>query len=172
MLTDNFACRCHHGSGHQGRRVGGQTALQHREIITGGHETDVHRFFLVGGDEAEFAGDGARLLLGVAADRCEHAPHDRSVDTPEEVALVLVRVPPAEEMSVPRHHVVSGGDVVTLERVGVGQQVAELRERVASHAGNRRSPTRVLGDEILDDVLVEPVLEVEHIVRDAESLCD
>ena len=38
--------------------------------------------------------------------------------------------------------------------------------------GNRRAAPAVLAHEVLDDVQVEPVLEVEHVVRNAERVGD
>src|SRR2546430_12548025 len=49
-----------------------------------------------------------------------------------------------------------------VERVGVRQEIAELGERVAPHAGDRGPPHGVLGDEVGDYVLPEPIRSEEH----------
>jgi len=58
---------------------------------------------------------------------------------------------------------VTRGDRVAVERVGVGDEVAELGEGVASDAGDRRAPAAVLVDEVLDDLSAETVFEVEDV---------
>src|SRR5256886_14771164 len=62
----------------------------------------------------------------------------------------------------------AGGDVSAVEGVGVVQKVAELGERVAAHAGDRRAAAGVLGDEVREHVAAEPVLEIQDVVRDPE----
>jgi len=52
------------------------------------------------------------------------------------------------------------------------EEVAELGERVAAHARDRRTAPGILGDEVLDDVVTEPVCEIEHIVRNPEFVRD
>src|SRR5205085_7310683 len=54
--------------------------------------------------------------------------------------------------------------------VGLVEQIAKLREGVASHAWNRRTTARVLVHEIADDVAPEGALEIEDVVRHAQLL--
>src|SRR5690606_38357544 len=60
----------------------------------------------------------------------------------------------------------------TIKGVGVREQVAELGERVAAHARNWRAAGGVLRHEIVDNLGGEAVLEIEDVVRDAESMRD
>ena len=63
-------------------------------------------------------------------------------------------------------------DPFRIDRVGLAYQVAELRERVAAHARNRRASARILADEIVDHVVTESCLEIDDVVRNAELLAD
>jgi hypothetical protein len=60
-------------------------------------------------------------------------------------------------------------DVAAIERVGVRQQIAELGERVAADARDRRPAAAVLADEVPDDVQVEPVLQIESSEQQGRS---
>ena len=162
----------HQRTRRQGRGVRGQVALQNAGIVVVGNEADLHRFRLVRRGETQPARVAARLRLREHADRREHSRHHLAVDSPQEVALVLVPVPAPVEGAVAGYRVVPGGDVVAVQRVGMGQQVAELGERVAANAGDRGPAAAVLAHEILDDVQVEPVLEIEHVMRDTQRVGD
>ena len=52
----------------------------------------------------------------------------------------------------------------------MGQQVAELGKRVAAHAGDRGAAPGVLVHEVGDDIVAEPVFQIEHVVRDPQSM--
>src|SRR2546425_4382128 len=117
-------------------RVGGKALLEHGDVVLVRDEADLHRLGLFGGAEAEPPGDRAGLGLCELAHRREHTRDDRAVDPPEEVRLVLARVAPAVQRSVPGDHVVPRRHVGAVQRVGVVEQVAKLGERVAAHAGN------------------------------------
>src|SRR5689334_10636601 len=108
-------------------------------MIAVGNEADVLALYLVRDDrEAERPRAFARFGLRHLADRQKHAPNDRAVYPPEEVALVLGRVPTAQQLTRSRARVVTGRDPLGFQRVGLAEQIAELRERVASHARDRR----------------------------------
>jgi hypothetical protein len=62
------------------------------------------------------------------------------------------------------------GDPLARRRVGLAQQVAELGERVAAHARDRRAAARVLVHEVVAPRRARSGLEVEHVVRHAEPL--
>ncbi len=68
--------------------------------------------------------------------------------------------------------VVPGRDPSRVDRVGLHDEVAELRERVAANAGNRRASARILADEIVHHVAAESALEIQHVVRNAERVAD
>ena len=50
----------------------------------------------------------------------------------------------------------------------MSDEVAELGERVASHAGNRCAALRVFVHEIVDYVSAKTILEIENVVGNAE----
>jgi len=52
----------------------------------------------------------------------------------------------------------------------LAQQVSELRESIAPHARNRRPPPRVLIHEIINDIMAERALHVQHVVRNPQLL--
>src|SRR5207237_6304832 len=121
-------------------------------------------FGLLGNDlEAEPVGDGARLGLRPVADGKEHAPNDIPVNAPQEVRLIFPRVETAVQRAVDDPRVVPGGDPSRVDSVGLVEQIAKLREGVASHAWNRRTTARVLVHEIADDVAPEGALEIEDV---------
>ena len=145
-------------------------ALEDADVIAVGHEADLHGLGLVRRGEAEPPGERAGLRLGQRAHGRQHPLHDRAVDAPQEVALVLLRIVTPVESPVARDRVMPGGDVATVERVRVCEQVAELGEGVAPDARNGGTAVTVLAHEVLDDVQVEAILEIEDVVRDAEHV--
>src|SRR5262245_13435501 len=170
VLTDDLAAGRDQGTRRQRRCARRQTPLEHADIVVVRHEADLNRFRLVGRHQPELPCQGPGLGLGDLAYGCQHAGHDAPIHAPEEVALVLGGVEPAVERSTPGDRVVAGGDVVAVERVRVGQQVPELGERVAAHARNRGTAPAVLAHEVVDHVQREAVLEIEHVVRDAQRV--
>ena len=106
------------------------------------------------------------------ADRRQHPRHHGGVDSPEEVALVLGRIRAPVECAVPGDRIVSGCDVRAVQGIGVGQEVAEFGERIAAHAGDGCPASAVLAHEVLNHVQIEPVLEIEDVVRDTQRRRD
>src|SRR5437773_2215579 len=168
VLSHHRAAGRHQGPRARRRRSGGQQAREHPDVIVARDEADLHRFDLLGGDEAEPAGHVPRFALGERPDGREDPRHDAPVDAPQEVRLVLPWIAPAKQRTVSRDCVMAGGDVGAVERVRVVQEVAELGERVAAHAGDRSAAAGVLGDEVRDHVAAEAVLEIQDVVRDPE----
>ena len=66
--------------------------------------------------------------------------------------------------------VVAGGDGVEPERERLLEQGGELDALVAAHARVRRAAGRVLGDEVVDDIGLEPLGEVPHVIGNAEHV--
>ena len=66
----------------------------------------------------------------------------------------------------------SGGDHVEPERIGPPYKAIELEVPVALDAGIGCPSGSVVGDIGLDDVAFEVLAEIEHVVFDAESICD
>src|SRR6266704_1572350 len=157
-------------AGHERGGVHREMALEDADVVVIGDEADLDRFGLVGRDEPEPPGDRAGLALGERSHGREHARHDRAVDAPQEIRLVLLRVAAAEQRAVPGDGVVARRDVGALERVGVVEEGAKLGERIAAHARNGRAAAGVLAHEVRNHVATEPVLQVQHVVRDAEPV--
>ena len=135
-------------------------------------EAHVHALLLVRGSQAQIVGAGAHLGLRHLADR-KPGP----VDLPpsehvEHVRLVLVVVDPTGDGATVRGvddaGVVTGRDLLETELVGALEQPPELHGAVAFDAGIRRLSRRVHAHVGRDDVRVEVVGEIEHVVRDAE----
>src|SRR5213594_819499 len=116
--------------------------------------------------------DRTRLRLRLRADGKNHSRENLAVDSPEEIRLVLPAIDAAIQLAVDHARVVSRRDESRVDRVRLAHEVAELRERVAAHARNRRTSARILGDEVVDDVVTESALEIQHIVRNAQRLTD
>src|SRR4051812_30514044 len=110
-------------------------------MIAIGHEADVLALGLLGDQlESELVRDGARLWLCLVSHGENHARQYLAVDAPQEVALVFRRVEPAMQYTVGYARIVASGDPPRVDRICLGDEIAELRERVAAHAGNRRAP--------------------------------
>ena len=62
----------------------------------------------------------------------------------------------------------AGGDLARAHGVRHLQKLVELDEVVAERAGNRRAPGQVLVDERPHHLLLEAVLEIHHVIRDAD----
>src|SRR3712207_2353062 len=134
------------------------------------HEADVLTLDLLGDRlQAEAPRDGPRLGLGLRPDREHQAVEHRTVDSPEEIGLVLLPVQPSVQLAAVDARVVPGRDPIRFDLVGLVHEVAKLRERVTAHARDGRAAPGVLFDEVLDDVAAERALHVEHVVRHAEA---
>ena len=154
-------------------RLGAAQPCDHARVVAVGDEADVLALALLGDElEPQLVRDRPRLRLRLRADREQHARQHAPVDPPQEVRLVFRRIEPPMQGTVDHARVVSRRDPSCIHRVGAAHEVAELRERVAAHARDRRAAARVLVDEILHDVVPERALEVEDVVRDAELLAD
>jgi hypothetical protein len=93
----------------------------------------------------------------------------------EDIALVLGPVRGAVQLTVPvgvfdHLGIVSGAHGVEAQGNGLFQQGSELDPLVAAHAGVGRTAGCVLVDEVLDDVFLEALGEVPHVVRDAQDV--
>ena len=157
----------------QGRRVKPKLPRDDLCMIPVGHEADVLALRLLGDElEPELVRHRARLRLRLRPHGQQHPREHPSLDAPEEVRLVLCRIESAMQRTVAHLRIMAGRDPASVDGVGLPQQIAELRERVAAHAGNGRAAARVLRDEVLHHVAPEGALEIEHVVRHAELLTD
>ena len=172
VLAHHIATRQHERAGRERRGVGRQVALEHADVVVVGDEADFYRLGLVGRDEPEPAGHDARLPLGELSHGRAQPRHDGTVDPPQKVRLVLLRVAAAVQRSVAGDHVMPGRHGSAVQRIGMVQEIAELGEGVAAHARNRGPPARVLRHEVADHVAAEPLLEIHYVVRNAERVSD
>src|SRR4051794_22905856 len=62
----------------------------------------------------------------------------------------------------------AGCDLLRPYAIGHGKKLVELDEVVAKRAGDWCAARQVIGDKRLDDLLLEAIFEVHHVVRDAE----
>ena len=66
----------------------------------------------------------------------------------------------------------TGRDALRSQLLSAAQQGAELHKLIAANAGVGRAPRPVLIGVVADHGVVEDVLEVEHVVPDAEARRD
>src|SRR5690606_11337231 len=142
-----------------------------------GDEADVVRVGLLGDGESAALGLGADLLLGGdGVTEGEHRVGELPVvEHPEDVRLVLGHVGGAVQLAravLADDHlgVVAGAHGVEAEGQRLVQQGGELDLLVAAQARVGGAAGLVLGDEVLDDVLAEPVGEVPHVEGDADDV--
>ena len=172
VLADDPAVGEHDRAARQRGGIVAQALSNDPRVVAIGNEADVLRFDLLGHDQPERTRHVARLGLGLVPDREEHARDHGAVDPPQEVGLVLGLVEPAVQLPVDDARVVPRRDVRRIDGVGLAQQVTELGERIAPHAGNRCAPGGVLAHEVVHHVVTERRLQVEHVVRDAQRFAD
>jgi hypothetical protein len=143
-----------------------------------GNEADVVAVGLLGDREAALGCLGTDLGLGRRRAEGEHAVRQllTGEDT-EHVALVFGPggCPVQFAVAVGVGHdvrVVSCGHGVEAQVDGLLEQRGELDALVAAHARVRRAPGGVLGDEVVDDVGLESLREIPHVVGDADFVGD
>src|SRR5581483_7130498 len=147
-------------------------------VVVVGDEADLLALRLVGCHESELARPGAHLVLRHPAEGEERAAQELLRQGVEHVALVLARVeaaaeaPPATFRVAVAPHEVARRDGVGVEGVQPMENSLELDVLVAADAGVWRPSASVLVDEVLDHPLAEDVLEVQHVVRDADPVGD
>src|SRR2546426_12618416 len=59
-----------------------------------------------------------------------------------------------------------------VDSVRLFEEVTKLRKGVAAHARNWRATARIFADEVVDHIVSESALEIQHVVRDPELLAD
>src|SRR5699024_4414649 len=115
----------------------------HFGLRGGGTDREVAVLELIGGEHAEDVG----LVLGQVLTAVELGP------------AVLI----ADHLGV-----VAGGDGVEAQGQRAVEEGGELDALIAAHARVRGPPGRVLGDEVIDDVFLEPFGEVPDVEGDVE----
>src|SRR3989442_8798 len=118
------------------------------------------------------------LVLRQLADGKARRLELRLRQRPEEVGLILPRVPGAQEQVPPSRRVACHARIVArrdgrrLPGAGAPEERAEFQIAVALKARNRRLPPPVRIGERTDDGAIELPLHVEDVVRDAERAGD
>ena len=119
-------------------------------------------------------GLGARLHLGLLAQRKPAPREDLARDGRQHVRLVLgrIRAPGDQGDPVAAAHarVVPGGDARRPDPVGERREGGEPERAVAAHARVGRAPGLESGHELLDHLVVEAGAQVEADVRHAHGV--
>ena len=154
-----------------------QAALEEAPGIAVGDEAHVVAVRLVRDAEAAIGGFLADLVLGGVAEREHGPPQLLTGQHGQHVRLVLSGVDAAHK---PRQlrcsgnrlepRVMASADRVEAERHRPVEHSRELDLLVAAQARIRRVAARVLVDEVLDDILVEPVGHVPDVERNADDV--
>ena len=146
-------------------------------VAAGRHEADVLAVMLVGDVEAEAARQLAHLGLGHVAERKADEVELLARGRKQEIALVAIGIGGAMQRArsvgeATRRHVMAGRERLRAELARGRQQVAELDRAVALDAGHRRLARGVALGKAVDHQLLEALLIVEHVMRNADPLGD
>ncbi len=133
--------------------------------------------FFAGVRQADLGGDAAHLGLLELADRKERARELRLAQPVQEVALVLVRVEPLQQLEAARlglahPRVVAGRDAFGAEPHRVVEEGLELDLGVAQHVGIGRAPGLVLAQELGEDAVLVLGGEIDVLDLDADHVGD
>ena len=95
----------------------------------------------------------------------------------QKISLVLILVDRAPHIQRPivgllDACIMAGGHVLGVPGLGQAQQRTEFYAAVALDAGVRRAALQIVFDEQVNDGALEDLVEIEHIVRDAERFTD
>ena len=140
-------------------------------------EADLLRLGFVGDGKAEGAGEDAGFTLVEATEGESEIAELVLGHGVEDVALVLGVIEGAEEAvrsvaprcGVVDAGVVAGGETISPEGAGAGDEVAELHVAIALEAGIGGAAAGVLVDEGVDDLAAEVDLHVDGIEGDADG---
>src|SRR5579872_5728868 len=152
-----------------------QISLEKRRVVAIGDEANLLAIHLIGDWQSQAAGDLAHFGLIQLADRKQRAGQLRLRQAEEEVGLILACVHAFAQLiasgGVARNAgVVSGRNLRGANRIGHLQKLIELDEVVAKRAGDGRAPGQILADEGSDHLLLEALLEIHHVVGNAQAL--
>ena len=156
------------------REVGAQEGL----VVAIGDEADLLRVGLGGDFEAGLGSEDADVWLTHFTEGEQGVGELVLRQAKEEVGLILGAISgPGENPSVADGvkvvtRVVAGGDARRADLAGSEEELIELEVVVAEGAGDGGAAGEVLGDEGADDVGLEAVLLIDHVVGDVEAIGD
>ena len=139
-------------------------------------KADAGRILLVVRRQRSLARKCTYLGLGQIANREQRGGELLLPEGIEKVALILVRITPAQQamatVNVVDARVVAGCDFVGAECASVFEKGLEFDLAVAQYVGIRRAPGAIFAQEILEDLI--PVLggEVAHMERNVQFGAD
>ena len=177
MFADDTAVGSDHFAGSFERRLAllGEIGVEELLIVSAGHEADFLRVGFLGNDERMLAREFADFRLGHPAER-EHGAAELFLrESEQEVGLILGVVDGTLEEPAPRgfveYHlcVVSGSDTVSANLPGYNKKLVKLQVIVAETAGDGRASGKVLVDEGTDNVALETLFVIDHVVGDADG---
>jgi hypothetical protein len=148
-----------------------------RRIVVVWHEANFLAIGLIRDGQSKTMRLSADGGLGQRAHREDRAGQLLLCQREQEVRLVLVAIDAAPEPPSPLRRpldarVVSGGDRLRAESACPLEQRGEFQIAVAMCAGQRRTARGVLVDEVRDDGLLKPLLEIEDVMRKAKRRGD
>ena len=154
-----------------------QPRPQKRPVIAAGNETDLLALRLRCHLEAELRGHVPHLLLAEVAERKQGVTELLLGQIEEEIRLVLAGIPAAADVVpavVSSHHagVMAGGHAAGAKLLRPLLQGGEFQVAVALRAGVGGVAALVGGNEVVDDVPGERLLEVGHVKGDAQLTGD
>src|SRR5262249_32282844 len=146
-------------------------------IAAARHKADILTVLLIGDREPEAARQFTRLELGAVAEREAQQVELGGCRRKQEITLVALAFARAIERASairqpPRGDIVTGGQDCRAELARSRQQIAEFDRLVALDTRHRRLSGDIAFSEAIDDRLLEALLVVEDIMRNADPRGD
>src|SRR5260370_10314063 len=158
--------------------LGVEIGVHESGVVAVGNEADFVALVLFSDGQSHLAGQGADLCLGHFAQRKQSARELSLGETEEKIGLVFAGIYSPSQLETAcagilrDAGIMAGGDLRCGDAVRQVEKLIELDEVITECAGNGRTASQVFGDKGLDYLVLELVLEVDDVVRDAELLSD
>ena len=170
MASEHPAINMHDVARHRRAR---RQAFDEIAVSAGWHEANILAVGFIGDRQAKPAGEGADLGFFHIAERKPQQLELRLGRREQEIALIAGKVIRAVERTIarsfkPGRHVMAGRQDIGAEVLRRFKQIGEFDFAIAGNARYGRLPRRITLRERRDDLALEPLLVVEHIMRDAE----
>lgn len=170
-LIDNLALRCLLRNA-----LFPEVGVDKPGVVTVRHEADFLAVPLLGNRQTEFPRQFANLRLRHPPERKQRPRQLRLRQAEQEIGLVLGLIDRAAQFEPPggpvllNAGVMPGRDLLRPNALCHREKLIELHEVVAECARDGRSTGQILVDERLDYLLLEPLLEVDHVIGNAQML--